>query len=226
MGQAWDGCRKGELSKEEAVYDSGKAIAGCAAGVAVASSSTLAAGCSAAAVAVFAVEATGAVAVATGVVVPALLMAPAVYFGRKIFQFLWRKCRGNPTEKKLRGELKTLCEKYNVKTDCKGEELKKAYRKESRSRHPDRAAVLKKSKEELERAFVQLTEDFDRIRKLRDQLAIPDTPTDTDFYTAVIDIWRNGIDRVFGEGTPLGRLFRRAGVRVKCAPGPAQSQTV
>ena len=226
MGQAWDGYRKGELSPEEAVHDSSKAIVGCAAGVAVASSSTLAAGCSAAAAAVFAVEATGAVAVAAGVLVPALLMAPAVYFGRMIFQFLWRKCCGNPREKKLRGELKTLCEKYNVETDCTGEELKKAYRKESKNCHPDRAAVLKKSKKELEHAFVQLTEDFDRIRKLRDELSIPDTPTDTDFYTTVMDIWRNGVNRMFGEGTPIGRLFRRVGIRVNRIVGPAQLETV
>ena len=209
MGKAWDGYQKGELSPEEAVHDSGKAIAGCAAGVAVVSSSTLAAGCSAVTATLFAVQATGAVAVAAGVVVPALLMAPAAYFGTKIFQFLWNWKFGNPTENKLRGELSTLCEKYNVKADCKGEELNKAYRKESKNCHPDRATVLKKSEEELEHAFVQLTEDFDRIRKLRNELSIPDTPTDTDFYTMVMNILCNGVDRMFGEGSPLGCFFHR-----------------
>ena len=134
---------------------------------------------------------------------------------------MWNWKFGNPTENKLRGELKTLGEKYNVKTDCKGEELAKAYRKESKNCHPDRATVLKKSEEELEHAFVQLTEDFDRIRKLRNELSIPDTPTEIYFYTMVMDIWRNGVDRIFREGTPLGCLFHRVGMRVNRIVGAA-----
>lgn len=223
--QAFTGWRKGKLSGEEALFDSMTAFAGCAAAVGVASSSSLAAGCSAAAVALFAVEVGGAAALGAGIFVPALCMAPAAYFGKKFLQALWCWGRGHPTERKLRLELQALCEKYGVTTNCTGDELKTKYRKESLNCHPDRAKQLKKSKEELEHAFVELTENFDRIRKLREHFKIPDTPTDQDFYTAVMNVWKDSFNRILVESTRLGRLLCKGGISFR-AQSPAEVHLV
>lgn len=217
VAAAVDGYRKGLLSGEETVHNSGEAVVGCAAGVAAASSSTLAATSASLAAAAFVVAETGAIATSASIIVPATIMPLAAYAARKIYKFVWRWFRGDPERKKMEAELVKLCNKYNIKSRCRWGDAEKALRRSSRDCHPDSRAkhARGKSNQERKEQFIELTGDFERIRELREKLEIADTPSERAYFDAVMDMLRNFSKflwhkTTFGRGLCIDDMFRSA----------------